>query len=315
MAGTILALGSVLLGLALLIVALLVTREERRQSSQRLNLINEVQPVSVQAAAAAARLRGRRFDEPLQRFFSFGIRRRWGANISGVTLLVWAAASAGGVFFVVFSVLHLGLIAFLPAAAVFLAVPNLLLRMEQTRTEVRFMAVFPDAVDTIIRLLRAGLPISAAIRVVGTEGSPPLNKTFADLADQIEIGASLPEALAAMGARIGLPDVRFFAVAVSLQHGTGGNLAATLDILSDIVRKRAAMRLKTKAVTAEVRMSAYILAAIPLVVVGGLLIIQPNYLAVLITDRRGNIIVLAAALSLTTGLLIMRSMMRRLSRF
>ena len=81
------------------------------------------------------------------------------------------------------------------------------------------------------------------------------------------------------------------------------------------MRKRGAMRQKAKAVTAEVRMSAYILAGLPFLVIVGLLFLQPGYLSVLIVDRRGNLILLAAATSLILGLLTMRHMMRRASRY
>jgi tight adherence protein B len=99
-----------------------------------------------------------------------------------------------------------------------------------------------------------------------------------------------------------------------LQRATGGNLATTLDILSDIMRKRRAMRLKGKAVTGEVRMSAYVLAAIPFVVIGGLLIASPDYLQPLISDRRGNVIVGLAVGSLIAGFATIRQMMRSVTQ-
>jgi tight adherence protein B len=134
---------------------------------------------------------------------------------------------------------------------------------------------------------------------------------FKDLADQVEIGIPFEDALTAAAERIGLPDFRFFSVAVVLQRATGGNLASTLELLSDIMRKRRAVRLKAQATTAEVRVSAYILGSMPFLVTGVLLLIQPGYLTPLVTDPRGKFILLAAAAMLTLGFLTMRRMMRR----
>ncbi len=172
------------------------------------------------------------------------------------------------------------------------------------------MAVFPDCIDMIIRMLRAGLPIGAAVRAVGDEGPPPVSAVFTTLADQMAIGIPFGDALAQAGQRIGLSDFRFFAVAVSLQRATGGNLATTLDILSDLMRKRRATRLKAKATTGEVRMSAYVLGAIPFLVIGGLLVMTPDYLQPLMHDQRGKFIIAGAAFSLFMGFAIIRQMMR-----
>jgi tight adherence protein B len=95
-----------------------------------------------------------------------------------------------------------------------------------------------------------------------------------------------------------------------LQHLTGGNLAATLEVLSDIVRKRRAVRMKAKATTAEIRVSGYVLASLPFLIVLTLLLIQPGYLTPLFTDPRGHIILLMAAGGLAAGGLTMRQMMR-----
>jgi tight adherence protein B len=102
-------------------------------------------------------------------------------------------------------------------------------------------------------------------------------------------------------------------VAVALQYATGGNLVATLETLSEIVRKRRIARLKAKAVSAEVRLSTYILSALPFLVIGALLVVSPDYLKPLIADRTGNWILGGAIGSLLTGLFVMRNMMNSVS--
>lgn len=251
----------------------------------------------------------------LETVFAFRREREWGTHSSAVILLVIGLISGGAAWMVLAEFLQLpGGIVALVAVAAFVGVPHLKLAREQARSDANFTDRFPDAIDSIIRMLRAGLPISAAIRAVAAEPSPPVDAVFRQLADQMDVGLPLEEALADAGHRIELADFRFFTVAVALQHSTGGNLTTTLDILSEIIRKRRGMRLKASAVTAEVRMTAYILAAIPIVIVLGLLVVNPNYLSPLIHDPRGNMIVAAAISSLSLGFLTMRRMMRHAIR-
>ncbi|MBT2189077.1 type II secretion system F family protein [Sphingobium nicotianae] len=254
-------------------------------------------------------------DEFISAVFSFRKSHDWGTRSHSPILLAIGLLGGAGAWLVTRTMLGLpGWIAVPLTIMAFLTGPHLKLSMEQAKTEALFTDRFPNAIDSIIRMLRAGLPISAAIRAVATEPSPPVDAVFRVIADQMDIGVPLDVALAAAGQRIDLPDFRFFTVAVALQHATGGNLTTTLEILSDIIRKRRAMRLKAKAVTAEVRMTSYILASIPLVIVAGLLAINPNYLAPLISDPRGNVIVVIAVGSLATGFLTMRQMMRHATR-
>jgi tight adherence protein B len=193
-------------------------------------------------------------------------------------------------------------------------VPRSFLLWQQRRVERRFADVFPDAIDTVARMLRAGLPATLAIGTVGDEGAPPVNTVFATIADQMRIGIPLGEALEASSRRIALADFRFFSVAVALQHATGGNLVNTLDMLSQIMRKRRAVRLKAKAVTSEIRLSAYVLGSLPFVTALVLLILQPGYLNPLIADPRGQIILSMAAGGLLLSVISMKLMMKSVSR-
>jgi tight adherence protein B len=168
----------------------------------------------------------------------------------------------------------------------------------------------PDAIDMVVRVVRAGLPVGVAIRTVGQEAEPPLSTVFVKIADQADIGRPLGQALATTSETVGNPDFRFFAVAVALQQATGGNLTATLETLSEIIRRRRAVRLKARAATAEVRISGIVLGAIPFVVAGALLMVAPTYLAPLFADPRGNIILGLALLGLLLAGITMRAMIR-----
>ena len=194
----------------------------------------------------------------------------------------------------------------------------------ESLSEVEFTRACGNAPDIVMpyskeiaiasRLGIKGLQECAPLRAIGIEAPPPVSTVFARVADQMAIGIPFEVALTEASEAIGLADFRFFAVATALQRATGGNLTATLDILSDIMRKRRAVRLKAKAATGEVRMSAYILGAMPFLIIGALVLMSPQYMQPLITDRRGNYILLAAAGSLLLGFGTMSRMMKSVTR-
>ena len=302
-------------GAALLFAALLSARGEEKAVQARLNLLAPAGAAGRAAAANGIGLLLERLDRPALRFFSLGSRQRWGLRTKGATALAIGLASAGAAGLAAHLAVGAQAAASLFCAiAAFYLVPWGFLRLERERTEARFGDIFPDAIDIVVRMLRAGLPVTAAIRVVAAEAASPVREAFAELVDQILIGRPVPDALTEMGDRIGLKDVRFFAVAVSLQQRTGGNLASTLEILSEIIRKRRAMRLKARAVTAEVRLSAYVLGAIPIFVIVLFWVLDRSYLEILITDPRGRLLMAVATIMLLFGFGVMRQMMRGVSR-
>ncbi len=248
------------------------------------------------------------------RMFTPGMPRKWGVSTGALALLLLGLIV--GMTAWLLSHLLFGLPVFVSlalAAFAFWLAPHLLARFEQGRTDARFIELFPDAIDMIIRMLRAGLPVSRAIRTVSEEALSPVDAVFAPVADQIDIGIPFEEALSIAGEKVALPDFRFFAAAVTLQHTTGGNLVYTLEILADIIRKRRAVRMKARATTAEVRMSSYVLSALPFLVIVALEITNPNYMRVLISDPRGNIILLIVVLMMLLAFLSMRFLMRRVT--
>ncbi len=247
----------------------------------------------------------------MRRWFAAGLPHTWGMRAGLIPLGLMSLGGGGAAWLLVRSGLHFSpWIGGAISLAAFFFAPRMWLKREQGRAGQQFLTLLPDTIDMVIRMLRAGLPVTAAIRAVGIEAAPPVDLVFARIADQMGIGISFEDALAQAAERIGLPDFRFFAIAISLQRATGGNLATTLTILSEIMRKRRAMRLKARAATGEVRMSAYILGAMPFLVIGALLVADPSYLAPLISDPRGNVILGIATGMLIAGFAIMRQMMR-----
>lgn len=308
------AVGLFLLSAGILVIALLLSRRVRLDREKRIALVAipvtwapDVDEIWLKAHSGA-------FDIKLRKVFAVGASGIWGMTLNAPILIMTAFAATAVVWSVTRIVFGLPLWFSLPVSAFFgFWIPRSLLLRQQKKVERTFTDLFPDAVDAMGRMLRAGLPISSAVRSISEESPPPVNKVFALVADQMSIGTSIEDALDASSRRIGLPDFRFFTMAVVLQHMTGGNLAGTLEILSDIVRRRRAVRMKAGATTAEIRVSAYVLGSLPFLIVGALLFIQPGYLTPLFVDPRGHVILAAAAAGVLLAGITMRQMMRSVS--
>ena len=169
----------------------------------------------------------------------------------------------------------------------------------------------PDALSMIVRTVRAGIPVTEACQVVARKSPALTAAEFSILANEITVGRTMEDGLWKMAARTGLREYRFLAVALTLQAQTGGNLTETLEKLADVIRRRSALRQRGKALTSEGRTTAIVLTVLPFLVAGALTIVAPTYIVLLITDPLGKKILLAAITCLCSGLLTMRSMIKR----
>jgi tight adherence protein B len=151
-------------------------------------------------------------------------------------------------------------------AALFSAtlLPFMVLRWLRSRRQGKFAAQFPDALDIIVRSLRAGHPVPVAVNMVGREMGDPIGSEFGIVTDEITYGADLETAMRNLYARIGSDDLPLFVTAVAIQGSTGGNLGEILQNLSGVIRQRFKMRRKIRALAAEGRASAMILSALPI---------------------------------------------------
>jgi len=173
-----------------------------------------------------------------------------------------------------------------------------------------FITQFADAIDLIVRGLRSGLPIQETIATIAAEVREPVGGEFRRVDAGLKLGQALEDALWAAAARIGLPEFRFFVISLSVQRETGGNLAETLQNLGDLLRRRRQMRLKIKAMSSEAKASAWIIGALPFLMMGFLALTNLDYIMPLFTDRRGNILLGLGLGSLSTGVLVMMKMVR-----
>jgi len=305
----------VLTGVAItLLLLLLQARQTRQEIEAHQALVVGTDRVSAQPedvpGVRSPPLWQLRLAAHMRGFISIGFAHDWGLSAGIMTLCVAAAIGIGVVWMVLHSGLHLPMSVCIPAIGAAFLTPRLWLAREQGAAEQGFLAVFPDTIDMAIRMLRAGLPIASAIRSIGNEAAPPFNRVFSRMADRMAIGITFEDTLTAAAEEIGLGDFRFFAIAVALQRATGGNITTTLESLSEVMRKRRAMRQKAASATGEVRMSAYVLGAMPFLVIGILFLVSPDYLRPLVDDPRGNLVGVLAIGSLTVGFLTMRQMLR-----
>jgi tight adherence protein B len=194
------------------------------------------------------------------------------------------------------------------------AVPRFLLRFLQIRYRRRFLDVFPDAIDLIVRAVRAGLPALDAIELAAREIAAPVGTEFQKVLDDTRIGVALADALNHAADRIRVPDFRFFVASVVLQRRTGGGLAETLLNLSTLIRQRRMLRLKARALTAEAKASAVVISIMPLVAGAGLYLVKPDMMALLFADRRGRFMLGVAIVSLLLGIATMGAIIRRTLR-
>ncbi len=293
-----------------------ILRRRRSEMDRRFSLLAKTgqKPAATGEKAAPASTGAGDGSGPIQMFFTLGAGYSWGMHASAPLLVAVSVLSAAVVWFVTAYAVGAPtwLAAALTAAAGFFG-PRTVLNRQQQRAIRAFNNLFPDAVDMVARLLRAGTPITYAIQVVGNEAPPPINEVFSAIADQIRIGIPVGEALDNSSRMVASPDFRFFAVAAIMQYSTGGNLVSTLEELSQIMRKRHAARLKARAVSAEIRFSAYVLGSLPILVTGALLVLDPGYLTPLFHDPRGHVILSIAGGGLLAAFLTMRQMIRSVS--
>lgn len=189
-------------------------------------------------------------------------------------------------------------------------IPHYLVGRMGRRRIARFLGLFPEAIDLMVRALRAGLPISEAIVNAGQEIGDPVGAEFRGIEAGMRLGRELDSLLWDIAKRIDVPEYRFFIIALSVQRETGGNLAETLNNLSDVLRRRRMMRAKARAMASEARASTMILGSLPIAVTAILFVTSPKYIAPMFNDVRGLMMVAVAIAMLLIGIGIMVKMAR-----
>src|SRR6201999_4545847 len=191
----------------------------------------------------------------------------------GILAGIAAAITLAGLIFVRGSLVE-GLLGALFSG---LFLPYFTLRMMRGSRQKRFGAQFPDAIDIIVRSLRAGHPVPIAVNMVAREMTDPIGSEFGLVADEITYGADLESAMRNLYSRVGQDALPLFVTAVAIQGSTGGNLGEILEGLSSVIRQRFKMRRKVRALAAEGRASALILSSLPILMFGVVQVVSPDF--------------------------------------
>jgi tight adherence protein B len=168
-----------------------------------------------------------------------------------------------------------------------------------------FMKQLPDAIDTVIRGIRSGLPVIECVGTVGQEYADPVGGHFRAISERVMLGEPLDGALWRVARVIDKPEMDFFAISIAIQTETGGSLADALGNLADLLRARERMKLKIRAISSEAKASALIIGALPFLMLGLLMMMSPDYVMKLFTDPRGHIMLGAGLSSISVGAFVM----------
>lgn len=189
-----------------------------------------------------------------------------------------------------------------------LGIPNWTLRFLSKRRTAKFINEFPNAIDIIVRGIRAGLPLGDCIRVIVTETADPVRSEFRYIVESQSIGLGLAEAVERVAERVPVAETSFFAIVIAIQQKAGGNLSEALSNLSRVLRERRKMRNKVKAVSSEAKASAMIIGSMPFAVGVLIYITSPHYVELLWTTSTGQMMMGVGAVWMGIGVAVMRKM-------
>lgn len=193
-------------------------------------------------------------------------------------------------------------------AVVGLGVPHLVVGFAINSRTNQFNAKFPDGIELLVRGLRSGLPVTETLGVVAQEVPGPVGLEFKGIVERIKIGKTMEDSLQETADRLGIPEFNFFCITLAIQRETGGNLAETLSNLADVLRKRAQMKLKIKAMSSESKASAYIVGSLPFIVFGLIYWINPDYIGGFFYEERLIVAGLGGLVWMSIGVFIMAKM-------
>ena len=186
--------------------------------------------------------------------------------------------------------------------------PFWLLKFLKKRREGRFLEALPDAVDLIVRGIKAGLPLLDSLRMIASEAPEPVRSEFRSIIETQTVGIPLGEACMKLYERMPLAEANFFGIVIFIQQRSGGNLSEALGNLSRVLRDRKKMKAKIKAMSMEAKASASIIGALPLIVMTLVWLTSPGYIELLWTEQLGRLMLAGCGVWMCMGILVMRKM-------
>jgi tight adherence protein B len=233
---------------------------------------------------------------------------RAGLRISRQTFFIYSVFGgiiAGLLVFVLSHHVYLALAAAVVGVA---GLPSWVLKSLAKRRLKKFVKLFPDSIDVIVRGVKAGLPLGDCLRIIATEVDEPVRSEFRQVIEAAAMGLSISEACDRLATQVPISETSFFAIVINIQQKAGGNLSEALSNLSQVLRDRKMMEGKIKAFSSEAKASAMIIAALPFIVAGLVYLTSPNYISLLWTNMTGQIVLVACGIWMMFGVLVMKKM-------
>jgi tight adherence protein B len=187
-------------------------------------------------------------------------------------------------------------------------IPLWVLKFLKKRREARFLNGLPDAVDVIVRGIKAGLPLLDSLKMIATEAPEPMRSEFRGIIETQTIGIPLSDACLKLYERIPVAEANFFGIVIAIQQRAGGNLSEALGNLSTVLRDRKKMKAKIKAMSMEAKASASIIGALPIIVMLLVYLSSPDYIELLWTEALGRVMLACSAIWMFIGIMVMRKM-------
>lgn len=189
-----------------------------------------------------------------------------------------------------------------------IGLPRWYLSQATKSRQIKFLKEFANAIDVIVRGVKSGLPLNECLGIISRESPEPIASEIREVVEQQRVGVPLGECLDRLMDRMPLSEVKFFAVVIAIQQQAGGNLSEALGNLSGVLRDRVKLQMKVKALSAEAKASAGVLAALPPVVGTLVYLTSPAYISLLWTKTTGQFLLLVSAFWMFCGIMVMRKM-------
>ncbi|MBC8035977.1 MAG: type II secretion system F family protein [Rhizobiales bacterium] len=308
------------------VLALLFPLLSGSGSSKRIKAISEGRRSSGSQAAAARRIDGQKDNrrKQIQETLNQIDERQKTARKRRMTLRMlimqsgleiqprhfWILSLGLGLVFAVIP-LAFGIPWYIAALASIVGVfgfPRWVLSFLRRRRQNVFLNDFADAIDVMVRGLKAGLPVSDAMKVIAAESGPPVGPEFMEVVEGQRVGIAIDQGVERMYERMPLAEVNFLGIVMAIQSKTGGNLSEALNNLSKVLRDRKKMKAKIRAVSQEAKSSAAIIGSLPFIIMGGLTLLNPEYLNPLFYTTTGNMLLVGCGVWMSIGVLVMRKM-------
>jgi tight adherence protein B len=186
--------------------------------------------------------------------------------------------------------------------------PRFVLKFKMNKRQKKFLEEFPDALESMVRLLKAGMPVGEAIAMVSREYTGPVGEEMSKVYDEQKIGISMAEACLHAAERMPITEMQMFATGIAIQQQTGSSLSEILINLAKVIRARFRLKRKVQALSAEAKASAMIIGSLPILVGAGMTLINPDYMYPLYNTLKGKFLLYAAIGWMGCGIVIMKQM-------